>query len=38
LAEAAVGTGEWSGPERSSVPQITAPAPKMAAATQNPVV
>jgi hypothetical protein len=27
-----------SGPERNSAPQITAPAPKMAAATQNPVV
>jgi hypothetical protein len=27
-----------SGPERNSVPQITAPAPKMPAATQNPVV
>ena len=38
LAEAAAGTGERSGPERSSVPQITAPTPKMAAATQNPVV
>jgi hypothetical protein len=27
-----------SGPERNSAPQITAPAAKMAAATQNPVV
>src|SRR6202161_645748 len=27
-----------SGPERNSVPQVTAPAPKMAAATQNAVV
>ena len=27
-----------SGPERNSEPQITAPAPKMAAPTQNPVV
>jgi hypothetical protein len=27
-----------SGPERNSVPQISAPAPNMAAATQNPVV
>ena len=32
------GADRRSGPERNSVPQITAPTPKMAAATQNPVV
>jgi len=37
-AEGAAGPEARSGPERSSAPQITAPAPKMAAATQNPVV
>jgi hypothetical protein len=37
-AGAAADAEAWSGPKRNSVPQITAPAPKMAAATQNPVV
>ena len=37
-AGAAADAGARSAPERNSVPQITAPAPKMAAATQNPVV
>ena len=35
---AAAAPGTRSGPERNSVPQITAPTLKMAAATQNPVV
>ncbi len=35
---AAAEAGARSGPKRNSVPQITAPAAKMAAATQNPVV
>jgi hypothetical protein len=35
---AATDAGVRSGPKRNSVPQITAPAAKMAAATQNPVV
>jgi len=34
----AAAVGARSGPERNNAPQITAPAPKMAAATQNPVV
>jgi len=34
----AAGPETPSGPDRNSVPQMTAPAPKMAAATQNPVV
>ena len=35
---AAAGPEARSGPKRNSVPQVTAPTPKMAAPTQNPVV